>query len=169
MRPLNYGGLGALLVAAAVALGCDSSTSPTKVGTGTTFSLTTTAVAAMDRAIQDEYHAEQIYEGVLEDFGALLPFANVVRAEARHSESIARVYWNHEMAVPASAWSRDNVPRFQSVPEACAAAVLEEEKNIAMYDELLREELPLDVRTVFSSNRDASLSSHLPAFQRCAG
>jgi hypothetical protein len=123
----------------------------------------------MERAIQDEYHAEQIYEGVLDDFGELFPFANVVNAEARHSQSIARVYMNHELAVPASAWSPDNVARFTSVPEACAAAVVEEEKNIAMYDELLKEELPLDVRTVFSSNRDASLSSHLPAFRRCAG
>ena len=123
----------------------------------------------MERAILDEYHAEAVYSRVLEDFGNVIPFANVVHAEARHSESIARVYRNHEMAVPDDPWHRDNVPRFRSVPEACAAAAVEEEKNIAMYDELLRMELPDDVRRVFTTNRLASLEAHLPAFRVCAG
>lgn len=176
----NHAGIGAVsavLLASALTFGCDTTTpTPTSsswVGTGmgpnsSLTTLTAAAVAAMDRAIQDEYHAEQTYEAVLADFGNLLPFANVVNAESRHSESIARIYMNHERAVPESMWSRDNVPRFGSVPEACAAAAVEERKNITMYDELLRDELPLDVRTVFSNNREASLSSHLPAFERCA-
>lgn len=175
-NPVGTGVLGAGLLIAALTVGCNSSTSPTAPRyprTDTTYSsqtiLSATVLAAMERAIQDEYHAEQTYQRVLDDFGNLLPFANVVDAESRHSESIARVFLNHEMGVPPSAWSRDNVPRFGSVPAACAAAAVEEEKSIAMYDELLRGDLPLDVRTVFSSNREASLSSHLPAFQRCAG
>lgn len=99
----------------------------------------------------------------------MIPFANVVHAEVRHSESIARVYTNHEMAVPSDPWHRDNVPRFPSVPEACAAAAVEEEKNVAMYDELLRMELPEDVERVFTTNRRAYLEAHLPAFRVCAG
>jgi hypothetical protein len=136
------------------------------MGTGP---LASNVIDAMDRAIQDEYHAEQIYSRVLEDFGNVLPFANVVYAETRHSESIARIYLNHEIAAPESLWNRDNVPRFRSVPEACAAAAVEEQKNISMYDELLRLELPDDVERVMTTNREASLSSHLPAFRLCAG
>ena len=33
--------------------------------------------------------------------------------------------------------------------------------------ELLRADLPADVRQVFSNNRSASLVNHLPAFERC--
>lgn len=131
--------------------------------------LTAEIGAAMERAILDEYRAEATYSRVLEDFGAVLPFAQVVNAEARHSESIARVYSNHEMTAPADPWHRDNVPRFRSVPEACAAAVAQEERNVAMYDDLLRMELPADVERVFATNRLASLEAHLPAFRICAG
>lgn len=168
---------------ASLGFGCaDSPTSATYVpgpgpamgtmpGTGAmaTGPLSSSVVTAMDRAIQDEYHAEQTYARVLSDFGDVLPFTNVVYAETRHSESLARVYMNHEMAIPESLWNRNNVPRFGSIPEACAAAAIEEEKNISMYDELLRLELPADVERVMTTNREASLSSHLPAFRLCAG
>ena len=37
-----------------------------------------------------------------------------------------------------------------------------------MYDELLRLTLPADVRQVFENVGLASLSNHLPAFERCS-
>jgi hypothetical protein len=43
-----------------------------------------------------------------------------------------------------------------------------ERENIAMYDDLLRGDLPADVRQVFSNNRSASVTNHLPAFERCS-
>jgi hypothetical protein len=54
------------------------------------------------------------------------------------------------------------------VTAACAAGVVAERENIALYDDLLKQDLPADVRQVFESNRSASLLAHLPAFQRCA-
>jgi hypothetical protein len=36
---------------------------------------------AMEVAIQDEYKAELIYEGVVDDFGPVLPFQNIINAE----------------------------------------------------------------------------------------
>lgn len=63
------------------------------------------------------------------------------------------------------------MPRFRSVPAACAAAVEAEIANIEMYDVLLEADLPADlpadVRQVFQNNRRASLDHHLPAFQAC--
>jgi hypothetical protein len=38
----------------------------------------------MTAAIQDEYHAEEVYLKVLNDFGDVLPFLNIVVAEVRH-------------------------------------------------------------------------------------
>jgi len=71
------------------------------------------------------------------------------------------------MAVPASEWDADNVPRFSTLAAACAAAVDAELANIAIYDGFFALDLPADVRTVFENNRRASLQKHLPAFERC--
>jgi hypothetical protein len=147
----------------------DPSLSTTAAGAPAgTNALSPEIVAALDRTLQDEYHAESTYLGVLADFGDVRPFANVVYAERRHSESIARLYENHGLAVPQSHWTVDNAPRFVSVAEACGAAVTAEQDNVALYDMYLTLDLPRDVANVFANNRRASLERHLPAFQACS-
>ncbi len=124
-------------------------------------------LAAMNSAIQDEYHAEAVYLGVLADFGEVLPFYNIVFAEQRHSETIASLFVRRGLDVPSSDHTVDNVPRFDSVPAACAVAVEAEVANIEMYDLLLEGDLAADVRRVFQNNRRASLDHHLLAFEAC--
>jgi hypothetical protein len=147
--------------------------SGTGTGTGTTGTVTTgttlsTAIVdALNEALQDEHRAEAIYRGVLSDFGSVRPFANIVNAEVRHAESIALLFQNHGLAVPASRWTVNNVPHFGTLAEACAAATVAEQENVALYDRYLALDLPYDVRTVFQNNRAASLEMHLPAFQSC--
>ena len=155
-----------VLLAVALLLGaCDSGTSPVAPVTDASAALPDMLLAS----IHDEYHAEAIYEGVLEDFGVVLPFANIVDAETRHSLAIARLYQNRGWEVPVDPWSPENVPHFGSLSDACTAGVEGELANIAIYDELLAESgLPADVVQVFTSNRSASLDRHLPAFQRCS-
>lgn len=145
--------------------GCSDSPSPTAP---TAITLEPVLGAMLSQAIQDEYRAETIYQGVLNDFGAVLPFANVLGAEERHSAAIGRLYSARGEAAPASNWTVSGVPHFGSLPEACAAGVTAERENIAIYDDLLRADLPADVRQVFVNNRSASLAAHLPAFERCA-
>ena len=130
--------------------------------------MTATLSDALSRAIQDEYRGEAIYQGVLDDFGVVVPFANVLTAGERHSAAIGRLYANRGTAVPTSAWSVDTVPHFSGIGAACAAGIVAERENIAIYDDLLRGDLPDDVRQVFSNNRRASLENHLPTFERCA-
>jgi hypothetical protein len=120
------------------------------------------------RAIQDEYHAESVYQGVLVDFGEVRPFSNIIQAEERHSAAIGRAYESRGWPVPVSEWSVTNVPRFESVEEACRVGAEAEVANIEVYDELMVQELPADVLQIFTSNRAASLNAHLPAFQRCS-
>jgi hypothetical protein len=123
---------------------------------------------ALQRSLQDEYRAEAIYQGVVTDLGKVLPFVNVLTAEERHSASIERLYTMRGLIIPVSDWTVANVPRFATVQAACLAGVTAERENIAIYDDLLRSELPADVRQVFTNNRSASLVSHLPAFERCS-
>jgi hypothetical protein len=153
------------MVAVAGVGGCGDGQSPTApAGVG----LDPALGVMLTRAIQDEYRAETIYQGVLNDFGPVQPFANVLTAEERHSAAVARLYMSREQTAPANEWTVGGVPHFSSIQTACAAGVAAERDNISMYDELLRADLPVDVRQVFTNNRSASLLNHLPAFERCS-
>ena len=154
-----------VLALLATACGADSPTSPS----ATSAVISDAVRVALEQAIVDEYRAETIYEGVINDFGAWAPFANVLTAEQRHSTSIAGLFTSRGMSVPANAWTMATVPHFPTIPAACAAGVVAEQENIAIYDRSFGLDLPADVRQVFENNRAASLFNHLPAFQRCAG
>jgi hypothetical protein len=122
---------------------------------------------ALTAAIQDEYHAQAIYEGVVNDLGRVSPFVNIIRAEQRHAASLGNLFRKRGLPVPASNWNAGNVPHFATRPAACAAAAQAEVGNAAVYDRYLGLALPTDVRRVFENNRAASLNNHLPAFDRC--
>ena len=146
---------------------CGDSSSPTAPSLSPA-TLTSEVRAGLERSIQDEYRAETTYQGVIQDLGPLAPFVNVLSAEQRHSASIAELFARRGLTPPTSSWTLATVPHFTSIPVACGAAATAERGNVAMYDELLRLTLPGDVRQVFENVRVASLSNHLPAFERCS-
>ena len=123
---------------------------------------------AMEATILDEYRAELIYEQVLEDFGAVRPFVNIIGAEVRHSEALARLFISRGLGVPENTWSPSQIPAFATLSQACQAGVEAEIENAEIYDRYFDLSLPADVRTVFENNRRASIENHLPAFQRCS-
>ncbi len=129
--------------------------------------LTPAITAALESTLLDEWHAESIYQRLLADHGDVSPFRNIVQAEQRHAVALQSLLTSRALAIPANPWTLDNVPRFASVNEACAAAADAEIANIALYDQFMALALPDDVRTVFTANRRASLDQHLPAFERC--
>lgn len=126
------------------------------------------AMSAMEEAYLDELRAELIYLGVMADYGQVRPFSNIVNAEVRHSEAIARLYQTRGLALPSNPWQATDIPHFSSLTAACQAGVQAEIDNAAIYDRYLSLDLPQDVHRVFESNRVASLNNHLPAFQRCS-
>lgn len=138
---------------------------PTTAAPGET---TAAVLDMMARGIADEYHAQAIYNGVLQDFGPVRPFVNIVQAEGQHAAAIAQLYAARGLVAPANGWTVDMVPRFASVAAACTAAAEAEVENVRLYDEFLAQALPTDVRTVFENNRRASINNHLPAFQGCS-
>lgn len=156
------------LLASVLAVGCSQSNLPTGPTPLVGNELTSDVLAAMDEAIGDEYRAEAIYRGVIDDFGAVTPFVNIIGAEVRHSAAIARLFQTRGLTAPADTWTSPTVPHYPSVAAACAAGVTAEQDNIAIYDRYSALPLPADVRQVFENNRGASLYNHLPAFQRCA-
>ena len=128
----------------------------------------TEILAAMEVAIQDEYKAKLVYVQVMEDFGMVPPFSNIIFAEERHSEALARLFEARGMDVPQSQWDPTQVPSFSSLSEACRAGVTAEIENAEIYQGYLDLDLPADVRKVFENNQAASLERHLPAFERCS-
>ena len=124
---------------------------------------------ALALALQEEYKAEFLYRSVLETFGpGTVPFAVIAESEARHVEALQMLLRRRQMALPASVWAPSSFGPFGSTSEACAAGVVAEREDAAFYTPYLgRTDLPQDVRNVFTNLQQASLESHLPAFERC--
>lgn len=160
--------LAALALAAVVSVACDDGGGSPTAPTGTSTTVTPALTVALEQAINDEYRAETTYQGVVADFGQVLPFVNVLTAEERHSAAIARLYANRGLTAPPNPFTVAGVPHFATLTAACAAAASAERANIALYDGLLAGVLPTDVRQVFTNNRAASVDNHLPAFLRCS-
>ncbi|OZC01496.1 hypothetical protein BSZ36_17225 [Rubricoccus marinus] len=116
----------------------------------------------------DEHRAEAIYARVLLDFGDVRPFANIIGAEQTHAQALEGLFARYGLDRPANPYAAATVDGYPSVGAACAAGVEAEVDNAALYDRYLGLAMPDDVRRVLTSNRDASLDNHLPAFQRCA-
>ena len=128
---------------------------------------------ALITALQDEYHAEAFYDAVMEKFGPVRPFSNIIRSEQMHQSALIDIMTRYGVAIPAntelkSAEIRAAVPA--TLGEACSIGVQAEIDNAGLYtDELLPavKAYP-DITTVFTALSDASQQKHLPAFQRCS-
>jgi hypothetical protein len=127
---------------------------------------------ALTTALMDEYHAEAFYDAVLDRFGQVRPFANIIRAEQNHANVIITLMKAYGMAIPentllGSADVAAAVPA--TLGAACSVGVQAEIDNAALYDGKL---LPAvsgyaDITFALENLRDASQNMHLPAFQRC--
>lgn len=118
-------------------------------------------------AIQDEYLAHGEYAYILDTFGDQNPFSNIIQAEEQHIASLEAAFDTNGYAVPEDL-SQNYLILPASVAEALATGVEAEIVNIQMYDLFLSNELPEDVKLVFTSLRDAS-ENHLAAFQKKSG
>jgi hypothetical protein len=125
-----------------------------------------TLESALTAALEDEYRARATYRAVLDAFGDVRPFVNVVESEERHIEALQRLCERYRIEIPVDRWpGRCQAP--ESVEAACEKAVNAERENAALYEKLLRaaQGYP-DVEAVFQRLRTASRENHLPAFER---
>lgn len=114
-------------------------------------------------ALQDEYlaHAEYVY--ILDEYGKVNPFSNIIKAEETHISQLLPLFEQYDIDVPKDD-AKEYVASVNSLTEAYKAGEQAEINNIAMYNEFLKQNLPDDVRTVFESLRNAS-ENHLAAFR----
>lgn len=117
-------------------------------------------------ALIDEYQAIAIYQKVIDAFGPVRPFANIIEAERTHVQALLPLFERYGVPVPEDASATSSgVP--SSILEACRNAVEAERANVAMYDRLLSATQAPDVRAVLTRLQEASRDRHLPAFERC--
>jgi hypothetical protein len=114
-------------------------------------------------AIQDEYLARAEYSFIINEYGPIRPFSNIIRAEEQHVNMLVPLFSKYGFAVP-----EDNADEHIVVPkdlkEALETCVQGEIDNIGMYETFLNTSLPDDVRDVFERLQNAS-GNHLRAFR----
>jgi hypothetical protein len=120
----------------------------------------------LTEALDDEYKARAMYRKVLDRFGVVRPFANILEAEERHIRALLPLFERYRIAPPEDRWAA-TLRAPNTVLEACQAGVDAEIENIAMYDRLLAAVEEDDVAQVLAKLQAASRERHLPAFQRC--
>lgn len=114
-------------------------------------------------AMQDETIARAEYEAILDSYGSVRPFTNIIRAEESHILALQPLFEAYGIAVPADD-SASLVTTVPSLTEAYQTGVSAEVNNIAMYETFPDQNLPDNVRAVFESLMRAS-ENHLRAFQ----
>jgi len=124
-------------------------------------------VEAVMVALNDEYKAWSLYDEVISELSAARPFVNIQRAEENHIAALVDLLERYGIDVPPNEWPGD-VPSFDSIGEACAAGVEAEIENADLYDGLLKTVDNPEVIRIFTALQQASLTKHLPAFDRCA-
>ncbi len=118
-------------------------------------------------ALNDEYKARATYRYVIDTFGPIRPFINIVEAESRHIQALLRLFHRYGVSVPPDTWDQ-HIDKPESILDACRTGVEAEIENAEMYDRLLKmtEGYP-DIQRVMMNLKRASAENHLPAFQRC--
>ncbi len=114
----------------------------------------------------DEHKALATYESIMTQFGDVAPFVNIARAEENHIAALERMFVRYDVAIPAV--PSFDVPAFETLEDACAAAAQAEIDNAALYDKYLALFTQPDILQVANSLKSASLNNHLPAFEACA-
>ncbi|MEQ8537344.1 MAG: DUF2202 domain-containing protein [Coleofasciculus sp. D1-CHI-01] len=122
--------------------------------------------AALVEAIEDEYKARAFYEAVINKFGSVRPFSNIVHAEARHAQRLETLFMKYGVPVPADTFT-GTIEAPDSLKTVCQISIDGEIENLKMYDRFLSFVQEPDIVAAFSQLRDASANRHLPAFERC--
>ncbi len=121
---------------------------------------------AMIDSINDEYRARAFYNAVIEKFGSVRPFTNIVRSENNHVNLWVNLFAKYGMTVPEDSFA-GNVSVPDTLKAACEMGVEAEIDNVAMYDRFLTFVTQSDLQAAFTQLRQVSQEKHLTAFERC--
>jgi hypothetical protein len=115
-------------------------------------------------ALEDEYHAKATYEVIIEQYGEITPFTNIVQAEETHIQLLLPLFESYDITLP-EALDKDTLDVPSSIDALLQIGIDAEIANIALYEAFLETDLPNDVQIVFQKLMAAS-ENHLNAFTK---
>jgi hypothetical protein len=123
-------------------------------------------IAVLVDALNEEQQAYASYQAVMDQFGAQVPFRSIAWSEARHIESLERIFTRYNLPLPAAV--AVEIPAFTDLDAAFDAAIAVEQEDIALYDDILETvaDYP-DMVRVFTHLQNAS-RQHLRSLERWA-
>lgn len=121
----------------------------------------------LDEALDDEYKARATYAAVIEAFGPVRPFVNIIESEGRHAAALLQQYQRLGLKPPHNRWAAHDTKAPATLREACENAIAAEIENAEMYQRLLKTTEDATLHNVLSNLADSSQNRHLPAFRRC--
>lgn len=121
---------------------------------------------AMIDSINDEYRARAFYNAVMEKFGEVRPFSNIVHSEGNHVNLWVTLFDKYGVTVPPDEFA-GQMSAPDTLQAACAMGVEAEIDNVQMYDRFLEFVTQPDLQAAFRRLRQVSEEKHLTAFERC--
>ncbi len=116
---------------------------------------------------EGEYAAYATYAAILEEYGNVRPYAQIMKAEAQHIRALTTLLDRYGIEYPTVNPYLGKVDAPSSLLEAAQAGIDAEKANVEMYDDQLALVAAYpDIARVLGNLRAASLNSHLPAFER---
>ncbi|UAB79645.1 DUF2202 domain-containing protein [Erythrobacter sp. SCSIO 43205] len=118
-------------------------------------------------ALDDEYRAEATYAAILNAFGDVRPFVNIIEAERRHATLARSELDRLGIAYPDTNPYLGSITAPASLLEACEQGITAEIENIELYDRIIPTVEDEQLRETLGRLQWASRERHLPAFERC--
>jgi hypothetical protein len=101
----------------------------------------------LNEALADEYKARDTYRAIIDRFGPVRPFINIVDAEQTHIDALLALFARYDIPVPPEPDpARILLP--DTLLDACRQGIEAELQNVAMCDRLLAAIEKADVRMV---------------------
>ncbi len=118
--------------------------------------------AALDVVLMDEYKARAEYQAIVDQFGSVSPYVQLINAESRHIAALSRIYEAFDFALPSDTGAA-SVVLPSSLEAGYQIGIDAEKTNIALYATYLKTDLPDSIQRIFTNLQNAS-ENHLSIF-----
>lgn len=122
--------------------------------------------SAIRIAIYDEYEAFETYNEIVKKFGAVEPFVNLMKSEAKHYEGLIKLAREHDITPPVND-VKGTISAPDSLEDSFDLAIAKEIENVKLYDYLSTfvEDYP-EVLDHFYRYQAKSYNEHLSALRK---
>jgi hypothetical protein len=125
---------------------------------------TDSMLETLDAATTSKYKTCALYRMVLQAFGPVQPFKDLLKLEEKYQMVLTGLARRYNYPLPADEWEGQvEIP--VSFVEACEEAIQLELENDGLYISLMQDGLDPALQRVLLRMRNVSLSSHQPSFR----